>query len=232
MYEVDQDGNVIRVKSLDMPASSSENAPEAPEAPGPSNEDVVMEEASKPQDPEPSTAPAESTSETKTEPQAEEAPTAEPVSSTEVPWPAEFDAILSSYFSEDGLLQLKQMFLEGPEPPFVSDGGWAGRVSKPDEGTETVPSEASAPKEEPSSSRGKRGRDRGRRGGRGGRGGGRGGGREDHRRASSNVSFLCAYVLIVLTMCFASSRVAHILQVRPNCTSQDYTKTLQWKARY
>jgi tRNA pseudouridine13 synthase len=187
VYEVDQDGNVIRLKSLEMPSSSKHQ--EEPV------EDVTMgnpaktELQSEPQQPEPAAdteQPAEESAPGQPEPENE------PVSTKEEPWPEAFTATLSPFFSEDGLAQLKQMFLEGPEPPRVSDNGWAGRPTKPAESADAAEEVPSAPPEEASSSRGKRGRDRGRRGGRGhGRGGGRGGsGREDTRRAISNVRSL------------------------------------------
>src|SRR6202021_114778 len=44
-------------------------------------------------------------------------------------WPERFDAILQPFLSQDAILELKKMYLEGPEPPRQSDKGWTGRQS-------------------------------------------------------------------------------------------------------
>lgn len=112
------------------------------------------------------------------------------------PWPESFTSSLSRFFSAESLEKLKEMYLQGSEPPFVSDSGWGQRQAKgPDEGEEAgekVAGEQSLPEAFGSSSRGKRGRERGGRGGRGGRGrdgrgGGRGPTRDDHRKVESDV---------------------------------------------
>ena len=109
------------------------------------------------------------------------------------PWPERFTSNLQPFLSEAVIAMVRELYLEGPEPPFISDGGWSGRKAKvpnPEtgEGESTVqpPAEVSEPAREETS---RRGRDRGSRGGRGGRGGraGRLGEREDHRRVVSDV---------------------------------------------
>lgn len=114
------------------------------------------------------------------------------------PWPESFTARLSTYLSEEKIAAVKKMFLEGHEPPFVSDAGWGNRPAKSEEGAGEAKAEAPAEPEEPAiedaragrGGRGGRGRGRGRgRGGRGGRGGGgdRPGKREDTRKVLSDV---------------------------------------------
>src|SRR5258708_39571878 len=79
------------------------------------------------------------------------------------------------------------MFLEGPEPPFVSDAGWSGRqAAKAKESGVSGSMDASESVETRNENEGKRGSSkRGRdRGSRGGRGGGKSG-REDHRKVTS-----------------------------------------------
>lgn len=105
-------------------------------------------------------------------------PVAKPVD--EGPWPERFTTTLSAYLSAPSIEQLKQMYLEGPEPPFVSDGGWGARKPREEGDAEEAPEE---PVKE--STRGNRGRGRGR-GGRGGRGG-RAGKRPDTRKVVSEV---------------------------------------------
>lgn len=95
-------------------------------------------------------------------------------------WSENFTAALEKFLSLPVLDQLKQMYEEGPEPPFVSDSGWGGRQVKQEESgiIEEAPVKV-APK-------GSRGRGRGRRGGRGKDRGGRVG-REDDRRVVTEV---------------------------------------------
>lgn len=111
------------------------------------------------------------------------------------PWPERFTAVLAPFLSEEVISQVKNLYLEGPEPPFVSDGGWGGRKAKvadTDIGEGSSALQSPAQELEPEKTeRSKRGRDRGRggRSGRGGRGGrtGRPGEREDHRKILSDV---------------------------------------------
>ncbi|KAL5487840.1 PUS7 [Sanghuangporus weigelae] len=107
------------------------------------------------------------------------------------PWPESYNSSLSPYLSESLISQLKQMYLEGSEPPLVSDSGWAGRqqkslesgndgASNDKEGNEEAVAEVKASSK---NQRGKRGRDRG---GRGRGGGGRNGDRTDTRKVISD----------------------------------------------
>jgi tRNA pseudouridine13 synthase len=116
------------------------------------------------------------------------------------PWPERFTTALKPFLSDDTIEKLKSLYLEGPEPPFVSDAGWAGRKSGDTEDTTEDASAEVAEPEEPSSSRGGRGRGRGGRGGRGARGGrgGKGGRperRPDNRKVLSDVRVLSCFIL-------------------------------------
>ncbi|KAJ3869447.1 pseudouridine synthase [Lentinula novae-zelandiae] len=131
--------------------------------------------------------PAERANAAPTSSTSEPADTKPEVKMPKEPWPESFNAELAPYLSEAAISQLKEMFLQGPEPPRVPDSGWGGRTGKGStEGVSSSAEEISSAEPE-SNDRGKRGRGRGRDRGRGGRGGGRGGGlaREDHRKIVS-----------------------------------------------
>jgi len=96
---------------------------------------------------------------------------------------------LAPFLPEGAVEQLKQLWLQGPEPPRISDNGWVGRTTKvqaeADEIEDKVATEGQ--KTEQSWKSGKVGR-----GGRGGRADGRkgrGGGREDNRKVLTEVNF-------------------------------------------
>ena len=208
VFEVDLDSQVIHLKSLEMPTSSKKavepvsvgdagSAQRAAEPPAQtdstSNVSNAMDTVSQ-QTEDVETKPTEL-------PKAEAAPADETTAVTEdEPWPERFNEALKPFLSEDAIGRVKQMYLEGPEPPFVSDGGWAGRqAQKADDSGDASeePAEPASTGETAARGKGKRGRDRGRgaRGGRGGRGGGRGGrpgAREDHRKVLSDVRVLAS----------------------------------------
>ncbi|KAJ3789478.1 pseudouridine synthase [Lentinula aff. detonsa] len=170
--EVDLDGNVIHLKSLGMPEPSKKYPTEIPPSSDLANE-VQSNEV----------VPADEVTTTTLD-------TADSVKKSNEPWPESFNAELASYLSETAIAQLKEMFLQGPEPPRIPDSGWGGRTGKASGAEEPSSSTAEVPPSElESNDRGKRGRGRGRDrgGGRGGRGGGRGGDprREDHRKVVS-----------------------------------------------
>ncbi|KAG9317426.1 tRNA pseudouridine synthase D [Chiua virens] len=50
--------------------------------------------------------------------------------SDEVTWDDAFEPSLSPFLSESSISELKKMYLEGPEPPRVSDNGWVSRGQK------------------------------------------------------------------------------------------------------
>ncbi|KAJ3566416.1 hypothetical protein NP233_g7023 [Leucocoprinus birnbaumii] len=177
VYEVDLDGNVIHLKSLEKPQSSKkteETATVPPEDTATPTTETPMEGVETDQTPVPPAKDAEVKS-------------SEPAKASQAePWPEHFNTTLAPFLSEEAVGQLKQMWLEGPEPPRVSDAGWGGRVAKSqadDEVSENVVPAQEEEKTEDSSRGGRGGRGgRGKRGGRADGRRGRGGGREDHRK--------------------------------------------------
>ncbi|KAF9268087.1 tRNA pseudouridine synthase D [Marasmius fiardii PR-910] len=191
VYEVDLDSNVIHLKSLEEPDSSKKkNNREEEEqeelSPSSGGQDVgePMEEIE--------TAGNDKHTDTKDKkdvaPAGEDTKLEVETSTTpddpKNPWPDSFNTKLAPFLSKTGITQLKEMFLQGPEPPRVSDSGWGGRAGNFGEDTGSA-----APLEVPDSTSGglRRGRSgRGRDRGRGGRGDRRGGsGREDYRKVVS-----------------------------------------------
>src|SRR6267154_299002 len=198
VYEVDQDSNVVHIKSLGMPAPSEKKAKNVGEpasevnADAPSGEPTVKEGT-------------EAELGTETSPEAlDKAPgeSSKQVSSIK-PWPDSFTTRLSPFLSTEKIEEVKKMFLEGPEPPFVSDTGWSGRQAakaKESDGFGSIDVEENVEtRRENGGKRGssKRGRDRG---GRGGRGGGRSV-REDRRKVTSEVRVLLAHVIDLTIAC-------------------------------
>ena len=207
VYEVDQDSNVVHIKSLGMPPPPEKKAKNVGEpasevnanADAPLGEPTVKEEG------------AEAELGTGTSPEAlDKAPgeSSKQASSTE-PWPDSFTTRLSPFLSTEKIEEVKKMFLEGPEPPFVSDTGWSGRqAAKATEsgGPSSINVEENVEtRKENGGKRGssKRGRDRGGRG----RGGGRSV-REDRRKVTSEVRAL----------------LAHIINLTMTCTTAHYLK--------
>jgi tRNA pseudouridine13 synthase len=194
VYEVDQDSNVVHIKSLGMPPPPEKKAKNVGEpasevnADAPSGEPTVKEgiEAELETEKSPG-APGESSKQ---------------ASSTE-PWPDSFTTRLSPFLSTEKIEEVKKMFLEGPEPPFVSDTGWSGRqaakaTDSGGSGSINVEENVEMRKEN-GGKRGssKRGRDRG---GRGGRGGGRSV-REDRRKVTSEVRALLIHITNLTMTC-------------------------------
>ncbi|KAF8529043.1 tRNA pseudouridine synthase D [Hysterangium stoloniferum] len=107
-------------------------------------------------------------------------------------WSSSLEQTLSPFLSTLAIEQLKEMFTQGPEPPLLSDSGWAGRqqrdskVSKEEkeDKTDEVPVSSKTPDTNSRETRGKRGKSRGGRGGRGGKGG-RNSHKDDPRRVVS-----------------------------------------------
>lgn len=227
VFVVDLDGNVVHLKSLEKPQSSkkatdtklaaasdavADGVAAVPED-GPS---ALDSDALLPAD----NAAAKITEEVSAKADFDDESTAvmdedatKEVPKEEGPWPERFTVSLSPYLSEDAVARLKVMFLEGPEPPFISDGGWAGRQAKTGEANAepnvqgpSADSEVPAPADAVPEGSGKRGKDKGTRGGRGGRsgrggrGGGRGGrqsGREDRRKVLSDVGIIVLIASII-----------------------------------
>ena len=183
VFEVDQDSKVIHLKFLGKPeVSKKEKAQEkaAVDTPTPVNAAETEKGSENPS----SGIVQEDTAPTSTVEGSSVAAPALKISTKEEPWPEHFDATLTPFLDAEKVAQLKTIFLEGPEPPRISDSGWGSRVSSVI-GENSVPAgvetaEVSDQKDSRSHSRG-RGRKRG------GRGGGREGGREDTRRVISAV---------------------------------------------
>ena len=190
VYEVDQDSNVVHIKSLGMPAPSEKKAKIVGEPASEVNADAPSGEPTVRQGTETEIG-------TETSPGV---PDKAPVESSKQdcstePWPESFTTRLSPFLSTEKIEEVKKVFLEGPEPPFVSDTGWSGRqTAKANEsggsGSMDVEENVETRKDN-GGKRGssKRGRDRG---GRGGRGGGKSA-REDHRKVTSEVRPLSSY---------------------------------------
>ena len=148
-----------------------------------------------------------------------------------VPWPDSFTTRLAPFLSTEKVEEVKKLFLEGSEPPFVSDAGWSGRqAAKADEsgnsGSVDI-KESVETRNEDGGKRGsnRRGRDRGGRGGRGGKSV-----RVDHRRVTSEVRVLLAHVIsfthvLYHSLFFQSKRVP--VSTRPY---ENYL-TESWRAR-
>ena len=190
VYEVDQDGNVIHIKSIGMPEPPAKKAKETAGAslvvdgdvPSPKEVSAAQELAA--------TDSGTETLDTAQGDSAEQSSSHVPG----VPWPDSFTTSLAPFLSAAQIEDVKTMFLEGRNPPFVSDAGWSGRVAP--KANESGISDSGGVKEEADTNtrkqdqatRGGGRRDRGGRGGRGGRG--RRGGRpvvEDHRKVTSDV---------------------------------------------
>jgi tRNA pseudouridine13 synthase len=182
VYEIDTEGSVVHIKSLGQPEEPKKSKlPIAPPIDVADKADETIE-AEKPAS-DPISVPSEPGP---SEPKLG----LDTSSSGDERWPSRFDAILSPLLPAPALSKLKEMYLEGSEPPFVPDSGWGGRKQTTSEDADTPHVDA----EESGNSRGisdrGRGGKRGRGRGRGGRGGGQGSKREDTRQVSSDVRIL------------------------------------------
>lgn len=150
------------------------------------------------------------------------------------PWPEHFTTALAFFLSNEAIEQVMQLYLEGPDPPRVSDSGWGGRVARAtvQEDTNNINPEPTL--EEPEKTKdGKRGRDRagrnsrGERGSRGGRGG-RAGGDRDHRKVLSDVCVSpCLYRLRPTTN--SNISIAHHIEDHAYCFAPSCSSTVWWK---
>ena len=106
---------------------------------------------------------------------------------------------LAPFLPNEAVEQLKQLWLEGPEPPRTSDSGWAGRTAKTQTEAEVTENSVTIEEQETEQSP-KSGKGKGGRGGRGQRGGrvdgrkGRGASREDNRKVLTEVGFNLYYL--------------------------------------
>lgn len=146
------------------------------------------------------------------------------------PWPEHFSTALGPFFSEDALAALKQMWLEGSEPPRISDNGWGGRTSKPQvEGDVHENASPTQHEERAESSKDSRG-GRGGRGRRGGRAGGKKGRAEDNRKVLSKVNRpkFIPFGLLNKFMCSPSIPKKHEQRsIRPSVNYSKVVSTLK-----
>lgn len=173
------DGKTLRIKSLDKPESSNKSDPTGEQSattdPSSKGAEARLEESETMENSIDSSSSGKNNRKDDGDKGSSE------------PWPEHFTTKLSPFLSEEAILQIKQMYLEGPEPPRVSDSGWGGRTNKSSEGIEVGNTEQASDAVMASNRDGKNDKGRGGRGRRGGRAGGRGGGREDHRKVLSEV---------------------------------------------
>lgn len=230
VHEVNLDGEVIHIQSLELPQSENKSAEAGEET---KTKVEVLENASNSQGSGPALSteekmdvspdqvqPEEKTEKQVVEPEAEEEETSDP-------WPESFTTSLTPYLSETLIQQLKQMYLEGPEPPFVSDNGWGNRtapdsesatIAAPEENEEKDAEDVSSTTRNDGGRRGRggrrgqdrgrgRGRDRGRRSGRNQR--------EDKRRVISEVCSKYFFALPFTLFIYFFSRLSLWNQKRP-----------------
>ncbi|KAF9247319.1 tRNA pseudouridine synthase D [Melanogaster broomeanus] len=180
VYEVDLDHHVVHIKSLDMPDSS----PKKDKATGSKPAEETTEHGS----------PQSATNDKNGDAGTAHAESSQTVQSSTQPVGEAQDEELSAIDEGASISQLKMMYLEGPEPPRVSDSGWGNKVTKSSEDVEmTDEGPSTQPEDDSQKSGAGRGKNRNVRGGKGrgqrGRGGrSRGGEREDHRKVLSEVS--------------------------------------------
>ena len=185
VYEVDQDSSVVHIKTIGMPEPPAKKSKEAEGRSIEVDGDVPPHTAT-----ESGTDPLAETHDVAQRDSAEQASPHVPG----VPWPDSFTTRLAPFLSAAQIEDVKKMFLEGHNAPFVSDAGWSGRLASKTNDSSTSDSGAVG-EEADTNTREKdeavRGGGRRVRGGRGGRGsrGGRGGRPvvEDHRKVISDV---------------------------------------------
>ena len=215
VYEVDFDGRVIHLKSLEKPESAKKDVLEtttpAVSSSTVPDEDIKMDGTGDKTEHLVESTEKEDLATTSAPDQKAESPK---ISANDGSWHEHFNIALSSFLSEEAILQVKDMYLEGREPPRVSDAGWAGRSApfvgdRDGEAVSEAVSEATVivPDKREGNDRGGRGK----RGGRGGRGcGGRGGSsRVDHRKVLSNVRLALGHLICVSQFL---SFLAHLFQ--------------------
>ncbi|KAI9448168.1 tRNA pseudouridine synthase D [Lactarius indigo] len=191
VYEVDQDNNVIHIKSIGIPEPPAKKVKDAEgtpievdvDVPLPKEVSAAIEHAATDSSANPLVETLDAAHGDSTEPASSHAPG--------VPWPDLFTTRLAPFLSAEQIEGIKKMFLEGPNPPFVSDAGWAGRLASKTNDSSICDSGAVGEDADTNTRRqdeAKRGGGRRDRGGRGGRGGRRGGRPvvEDHRKVISD----------------------------------------------
>jgi tRNA pseudouridine13 synthase len=221
VYEVDQDSNVVHIKTLGMPKPPAKKAKDVGEPVPEVNTDVTSGEPSVIKEGTEAGLDAKTSAEAVDKTHGDSSKQTPPT----VPWPDSFSTRLALFLSTEKIEEVKQMFLEGPEPPFVSDTGWSGRLAA--RANESGAS-GSMDIEENIETRGndegkkgsnKRGRDRGGRGGRGGKAV-----REDHRKVISEVRTPPVDVTVLRTSCIT----ANCLEANPHQLPPNHTRII-WR---
>lgn len=221
VYEVDQDSNVVHIKSLGMPEPSEKKAKDQGEPVSGVNADVTSVEPSVIQESIKVEHVADASADTVDKKHGD---SSNQTSST-VPWPDIFSTRLAPFLSAEKIEEVKQIFLEGPEPPFVSDAGWSGRLAakaNEDDGSGSIDIEENIEtRRDGRKGSNKRGRDRGGRGGRGGKPV-----REDHRKVISEVRVLSpAHPTVLQT----SRTTADCLEANAHQLSPNDTRIIRGK---
>lgn len=211
VFEVDQENNVVHLKNLGLPESSDKP------------KDTTAKPAS-----ETAPEPTSEATEVDSDPHSVEQPkTNEAVDQAEAtdeePWPARFSTRLEPLLSERALLELKEMFLQGPNPPQIkseqpSGSNGSGQSASVGDLDQTPGDGVNVPEESSSKS------DRNAKRGRGGRGrGGRGGGRERKSKAAEDNRKVITDVSVVIYLMLAhptlTPSVASSIQSHSNCVA-------------
>lgn len=165
VHEVNLDGQEVRIQSLELPQSESKDA-----EPGVESTKAGAEVSNEPSIPVQTTDDSTDIPQNNQQQGEPEGPQTDQDENTD-PWPEKFTTALTPFLSESLIEQLKNMYIEGPEPPFVSDSGWGSRQNQNEESTnDFVPDEekiSEDPKPEPKNDDKKRGRESGQRRNRG-----------------------------------------------------------------
>lgn len=202
VFEVDLDGNVIHLKSLGKPEASSKDDAGITTPTRPEHVPKEMEGFPNVHTTAGSEGSGDATSQ-KLDPPGEL-------------WREHFNTALAPFLDEERITQLQKLYLEGRDPPRMSDSGWAGRKAKTvDEGSTTVepvePTLVAASGKD--NKRGMRGKQNGR---------GNNSKQEDNRKVTSQVRFLHFNFPILVLMLF----VADLVQRDENSVSQGYSRVI------
>lgn len=223
VHEVDQDSNVVHIKSIGIPVPPEKKAKDVAEPASKVKADVSSGEPSVKEEGTEAEFGTESSAAALDKTHGE---SSDQASSTK-PWPDSFTTRLAPFLSTEKIEEVKKLFLEGSEPPFVSDAGWSRRLAAKANESGTSGSmdvkESVETKKEDEGKRGgsRRGRDRGGRGGRGGKSV-----REDRRKVTSEVRALPAHV-ITLQM---TRTTAYCFEANAHQLPPDYTGIIRRKA--
>jgi tRNA pseudouridine13 synthase len=180
VFEVDQDNRVIHLKSLNSPEQSGDTIASQEHA-----IDDVRDSATALIESTKHASSSKDASDLSHDNDSEMLDTGDNIQPEDGdPWPKHFTTTLSAYLSTQLIEGLKQMYLEGSDPPFVSDSGWEGCQARGQERNEAE----SVGEQVEEQSTGRRGKGRRGRGVRSNRGrGARNGRNVDTRKVVSEV---------------------------------------------